>query len=165
YSVFIQPKKKYPKITFMLYWHAPLKLQVHTFTAASNPFNFLDMVWYGNNNKHIFIGSNNTTGKLKMKQMANIWSHIKCISIVKLTISSELFLVVFITFLNPLTCHVYVISMYKRARIAFQQEKSQYEYQKTYSWKDCEGKNKSPQKAQWHKLKRKVILGILGLSH
>ncbi|KAL5679558.1 hypothetical protein ACJX0J_005943, partial [Zea mays] len=26
----------------------------------------------------------------------------------------------------------------------------------TYSWKDGEGKNKSPQKAQWHKLKRKV---------
>ncbi|KAL5658241.1 hypothetical protein ACJX0J_031404 [Zea mays] len=35
----------------------------------------------------------------------------------------------------------------------------------TYSesiWKDGEGKNKSPQKAQWHNLKRK-ILGISGL--
>ncbi|KAL5649063.1 hypothetical protein ACJX0J_039872, partial [Zea mays] len=32
-----------------------------------------------------------------------------------------------------------------------------YIYSENFSgWKDGEGKNKSPQKAQWHKLKRKV---------
>ncbi|KAL5656088.1 hypothetical protein ACJX0J_035407 [Zea mays] len=121
--------------------------------------------WYGNNNKHIFIGS-----KIPLENEANrnlhwqhIWSHIKV--------------------QNDNGHGVYYLfettNLYKkrknikwnipRARIAFQQEidflilrryyKSQYEYKLIRVL----GLGYDPQKAQWHKLKRKVILGILGL--
>ncbi|KAL5672189.1 hypothetical protein ACJX0J_016495, partial [Zea mays] len=134
-----------------------------------NPFNFLDMVHIAagmtifTKNYQKLILSNNTTGKLKMKQI--VYQH----GVYYLFESTNLYKSIFI--LDYINWNIL------RARIAFQQEKSQHIHNMDTSWgatidchfigsaiwKDCEGKNKSPQKAQWHKLKRK-ILGILGLD-